>query len=336
MNDRLVLFRVDGTSAVGIGHLSRCLALAEALEELGVRSKFAGCFEDAARALLDPTPFERIDSEDWTADGLARLAQEHQPRGIILDDYRFGEEALHGVGAVARLILIDDFARLPTYRLCRVIVNFTVGATGLDYRDANAASKLLGPAHLLLRRAMRRAPRKQTAATTVRKVLLSFGGGESGELSIPVLRALLQVDGGLMLRLVTGRPVPAAAQELLGRFPNGAVHQRNLRDLAEAFAWADACVSGGGLTKYEAAFCGVPVAVVSRTAHEAEETRAFAAAGLAIDLGSADDPERLSRGLSQLVNDETLRHALVQRSSTTFPDDPTKRVATGILAALEA
>jgi UDP-2,4-diacetamido-2,4,6-trideoxy-beta-L-altropyranose hydrolase len=40
----LILFRCDGMAETGLGHVSRCVALAEALRECGFVSRFCGRF----------------------------------------------------------------------------------------------------------------------------------------------------------------------------------------------------------------------------------------------------------------------------------------------------
>jgi spore coat polysaccharide biosynthesis predicted glycosyltransferase SpsG len=108
-------------------------------------------------------------------------------------------------------------------------------------------------------------------------------------------------------------------------------------DLAADFAWADICVSGGGLTKYEAAYLGVPVGVLSQTSEQADETRRFASHGLALDLGLwCETGEReLRDGLARLYRDAGLRDALGATGLRIFPDDPTARAAESVGSVIE-
>jgi spore coat polysaccharide biosynthesis predicted glycosyltransferase SpsG len=107
-------------------------------------------------------------------------------------------------------------------------------------------------------------------------------------------------------------------------------------DLAEQFAWADACITGGGLIKYESAFMGVPAAAVAQNEGQDGETRALTRAGLVFDLGLADDRSdgELASALGSFLGDHDLRDSLAARARATFPDDPSARAAKAILGAV--
>ena len=337
-----VLFRCDGTVATGLGHLSRCLALAEALEELGCACAFAGSYTAGAVALLQGAdlPFGEVpslaesDAPSETLDQLDAI----QARAIVIDSYAISQDhiaALSGSGLSA--VLIDDFARFPDYP-CAVVLNFTVNAPQLPY-PPGGATYLLGPSYFLVRRRLRQLrSRLEPRSATVRRILIAMGGTDRHNLSLRIVEALQKIAPGLVVRVVAALQFGAAGEmtDLLSGFAASSGLVANQKDLAEEFSLADACISGGGLTKYEAAYLGVPGAVLSQTAEQAEETVAFSARGLAWDLGlgPAIEPAQLEGGLRQFLGDAELRAGLVQTGLATFPADSTLRAAKAIAGCL--
>jgi spore coat polysaccharide biosynthesis predicted glycosyltransferase SpsG len=318
------LFRCDGTRETGLGHVSRCLALAEALAEREIASIFCGAFDAPARRLLGEAgvPIEPARG----AEEVARLAHERACTGIVADSYVFDAaylEALATGRARASLLVIDDFAALSEYPEGALVLNFTVGAPQLEYRGRDLV-RLLGPEYLLVRRALtalrglgNRRPRR------ARRVLVAMGGGDLLGLSAGIAKALGSAAPDVAVRLPPGSYGDLPADVVL--LPGG--------QLAPAFAWADVCVTGGGLTKYEAAYVGAPPLVVSQTDLEAAETRQFADAGLGVDAGYGKrfDPQTLEETVRSYVCDVGLHNRLRRAAAAAFPADPTGAVA-GVFA----
>ena len=219
--------------------------------------------------------------------------------------------------------MIDDFAALSEYPDGALVLNFTVGAPHLEYRGRDLV-RLLGPEYLLARRALTtlRALRDKRSGRT-RRVLVAMGGGDLLGLSVGIAKALLSVAPDVAVRLAPGSygELPARVEGL----PDG--------QLAPGFAWADVCVTGGGLTKYEAAYVGAPPLVISQTDLEAAETRQFADAGLGVDAahGKHVDPRTLEEMLRSYICNLELHDYLRRAAAAAFPDDPTGAVA-GIFA----
>jgi spore coat polysaccharide biosynthesis predicted glycosyltransferase SpsG len=318
------LVRCDGTRETGLGHVSRCLALAEALAERGIASTFCGAFEAHARRLLGEAgvPIESARG----AEEVSRLASERACTGIVADSYEIDAAYLKVLAtgrARASLLVVDDFAALSEYPDGALVLNFTVGAPQLEYRGRDLV-RLLGPEFLLVRRALRALRALgHTRPRRARRVLVAMGGGDLLGLSVGIAKALRSAAPDVAVRLASGSygGLPADVELL----PDG--------QLAPGFAWADVCVTGGGLTKYEAAYVGAPPLVVSQTDLEAADTRQFADAGLGVDAthGKHVDPRTLEEMLRSYVCNVEVHNRLRRAAAAAFPDDPTGVVA-GIFA----
>lgn len=332
-----ILFRCDGTAETGLGHLSRCLALAEALTDASAACRFIGNYGDSGLALLSGAGMDSVPhaaGPDSDADLALTLhaAEEFAADLCLVDHYGIDDPYLVEVHAATPVWLIDDFGARSGYRrLCRGLLNFTVDAPNLPYPREDVRC-LLGPGYLPVRRALRElrsADRVPTAGG--RKLLIAIGGHDRFQLTTRIVETLIPEAADWEIRAIVGGSYEGREHlaDLLKHFASGSRVESNLPNLAEPFGWADLCLCGGGLTKYESAYLGVPVGVLSQTDEQADETVQFAAQGLAADLGRAEslEPERLLRWLNNAESHVALHRA----SREVFPLDPTGAAATEIL-----
>ncbi|MFK7894166.1 MAG: hypothetical protein AB8B63_25350, partial [Granulosicoccus sp.] len=132
----LVLIRCDATADTGFGHLSRCLGMAEAFEDLDVDSVFLGRFDDDGCQLIaasgfDYTLTEHIAGSDQDLQGILTNLRSVKVDACLLDTYCLSEHYLDALDreSVPTMVL-DDFGLLKHYG-CDVVINFTVDATNV-------------------------------------------------------------------------------------------------------------------------------------------------------------------------------------------------------------
>jgi len=184
---RFFLFLTHGGSRIGGGHLSRCLALAGAFEELGVPCLWA--VDPESRALLpegavaldrEEDPFalgaehlrsllfgvpSRFSLRSSEGDGASEApGSSARPgrgiRGILVDSYAPSLEWLRILAGKTPLVVIDDDRSRPVERVARVLINYNLNAEEIPYgesgwgevRGAGGAPRLLlGPRYALIR-----------------------------------------------------------------------------------------------------------------------------------------------------------------------------------------
>ena len=89
--DALLLIRCDANSDMGVGHVMRCIALAEAWIELGGRVVFAT--EQMPVKIIER--IEKLPARILTvqgAEGTAALARDLGARYAVIDGYHLGAE----------------------------------------------------------------------------------------------------------------------------------------------------------------------------------------------------------------------------------------------------
>src|SRR5271168_4272426 len=117
-----LLFRTDASLTMGTGHVMRCIALAQALQDAGGGAMFALAQSTAgidARLALESCEVFAVagvpGSEDDAAQTIA-LAREKQADWIVVDGCQFGEDyqrALKRAGFKA--LFLDDYGHAHHY-----------------------------------------------------------------------------------------------------------------------------------------------------------------------------------------------------------------------------
>ncbi len=331
------VFRCDATSDIGFGHLSRCIALAEAFRTCAVGSRFAGLFDAPAREQIGSAGFDCIELPFPvnSPDGERDFQPDERESFLVIDSYRADETFLANLKAAGRtVVLLDDFAALAAYP-CDVILNFTVAGPALEYPQGPVL--LLGPAFFPARRRlveMRPESATRDRGGPVRNLLVVVAGSDPRRIAERLVRLLRPHKAGLCLRVIAANDADNGID--LAEFAPGSQVVPRQPDLSAQLLWADACITGGGLIKYECAFMGVPAAAVAQNEGQASETRALANAKLVFDLGLADvrSDAQLADAMNEFLDDSDLRRGLTTKAAQTFPVDPSAHAARAILEAI--
>lgn len=122
MKPGTLLIRADANVSIGIGHVMRCLALAQAWEDAGGNAFFAIAEIPEALALrLKSNGFALLPIQatpGGSVDASATVAHASQLRAdwVVVDRDRFSNDFCDGIRVSGfRLLLIDDFAERETF-----------------------------------------------------------------------------------------------------------------------------------------------------------------------------------------------------------------------------
>lgn len=307
-----LLLRADAGPSIGVGHLSRCVALAEAAVARGWRVYLAGSVPGADWLLarlstLDVPVLEPMDVAVQAADLDADV--------VLVDHYGLGE--LPDVRAVARLVSLEDgpFGR----RAADVVVDANLAPTS---RPADGSPLVLaGPRFAPLRSeviAARRggSPRPGGAP----RVVVVMGGSAAADAVSAAMTALHRVDLPMTVRAISPSPLPAPD----GRF----AVEPPTPDLPALLAGADLVISAAGVTLLELCCLGVPAAIVQLADNQSAGYRAALDRGLAAGLGTAADLPAAAPTLRALLEDTERRAALSRAASSVVDGRGADRILT--------
>lgn len=289
MPDEVLLVRADASATIGVGHVMRCFALAEAWLETGGRVAFAMNDVPEGIAQRIARTGARIFHVDAPEDA-ARVAREVGATHAVIDGYHLGvahQEALAAAGT--RLLVVDDAGETAT-RAAAMVLNQNAHASPALYDSLGSAPELLlGLTFALLRSEFRHASAKRAVPDVAQRLLVTFGGADTAQLAPRALEALAPLDG-LDVLLVAGAANPSSSTL---RAPTGA--RANVRvetevdDMAEKMRWADLALIAAGSTSWELAASGVPMIAIVVADNQRGVGTAIGELGVGESLGAAAD-----------------------------------------------
>jgi len=315
-----IAIRTDSSTVIGTGHVMRCLTFAEILRRRGAQVYFicrdlpgniAATISDHGFGLhllpyegdaiaIDASlgEYERWltvepdrDAEQTVA---ALLERDFGADCLIVDHYALDADWQRLLRtATGYIMVIDD---LPDRRHdCDLLLDQNL-QTDPERRCAGlvrtGCRTMLGPRYALLRREFTDARRSlQRTYDSVRRVLIFYGGADTGNETGKALRALECLNrDGLCVDVVVGQ-VNAARQEIWDWCASRQIVEfhENVHDMAALMARADLAIGAGGTTTWERCCLGLPTIVTAVADNQVPISKAAATLGVVRYLGQSDN-----------------------------------------------
>jgi UDP-2,4-diacetamido-2,4,6-trideoxy-beta-L-altropyranose hydrolase len=271
--NRPLLIRADASSAIGVGHVMRCLALAQAWQDAGGRVMLlSATLPESLRERLQPDHLVPItlDAAPATqadADETRRLAHTVEATWVVVDGYGFGPDYYEYLRAGGlRVLALDDMSHQPRYPVDVLLnQNLSAGLSIYAGKIDDTTELLLGPHYSLLRREFRVASETMREPShTPRRVLISFGGGDAENFTARILANLIasgRIDLEVVVLAGAANPHVASLRESAASAPFACEVRASIENVAEAMTWADAAITAGGSTVWELASMTVPALI---------------------------------------------------------------------------
>jgi UDP-2,4-diacetamido-2,4,6-trideoxy-beta-L-altropyranose hydrolase len=302
-----VLIHVDGGPGVGLGHVTRCVALARQLSRQGHRVQIAF---DPELGFVDYVVGQGIEALSClaTAGAVREAAIVIGADRVIIDSYRWTVDDFRAVKGGWAVVAFDDEAvrELPV----DAVINGAPSAVELCYRTTLNTRLWLGPAYQVLRDDFRRMPpRKRIGAV---KQVIALVGGDDHQGLLPALSRLLDTaatSNSFVADVICG-PF-TSMPELIGLRQVSILC--NPTDLPDRMARADLAVSASGQTLYELARCGTPTIAFCSSPDQIHNLRALSKADVVWNAGNAASPDcakEIGAAITQLIGDATRRTAM--------------------------
>ncbi len=200
MKKTTVYFRADGNTQIGLGHLVRCIALAQMLHD---SFKIIFVCRDIPTEMVNELRkhafvLSQIENESFFFSEVSR----HDI--VVLDGYDFDLDYQKRIKLTGcKLVCVDDLHDQEF--LADLIINHAPGVSANDYRAQPNTQFALGPEFVLLRPAFLQHSHKRTKYANENKtILICFGGLDHENLSLITLKAVLDYAELKKIILITG------------------------------------------------------------------------------------------------------------------------------------
>ena len=343
-----IVFRADASIQIGTGHVMRCLTLADALRERGVRCTFicrlhCGHLLDMiaqrghhAVALphggttIHHRPADLAHAawlgSDWQSDA----QQTNEALGndnvdwLVVDHYALDhrwEQALRP--HCQNLMVIDDLA--DREHDCDVLLDQNLGRSPQDYDGLHKphTATYIGPLYALLRPEFAQL-RSQSLARRVepklKHLLITMGGVDKDNATGQVLKALrdCHLSTDLRITVVMGPRAPylADVQQQAAQMPRPNQVLVGVKEMAQLMADSDLCIGAAGGTSWERCCLGLPTLLLVLADNQLPGAQALEKAGAALVVGNAQNvsqvfEKRMQSGASVQLKNWSLAAAAV-------------------------
>ena len=338
--------RADADERIGIGHVMRCLALAQEWQQRGGRV----CLISA----LKSTPLlERVRSEDveiapilatpGSAADLQQTLEAARHSGaswLLLDGYGFTRDYMLGVQAAGlHLLLMDDLADRDLSGIEAVLNQNAYASEAMHAHCHPCPQLLLGTRHTLIRREFLAARRPRTTAQKANRVLITLGGADLPNFTLLVLRAMQLLRARrLNLRVVLGatnRHLQSLEAELPVLLATHDVELMvNPPDMPSLMHWSELTITAAGSTCWELCCLGVPQVVIETADNQRMMAPYLTRHRLAEVFGKLDETGlgEFSRRVADLLDNPVERERLAQAASSVIDGAGAERVVNYMVA----
>jgi CMP-N-acetylneuraminic acid synthetase len=279
LNRKIIVFNVSGYQEIGLGHVYNCLTLANQILNhrlIFLVDKKSGL---AYRKIAESN-FEVYQQQaDVLEDDVIRL----KPFLVVNDRLDTSRESVQRLkDNNIRVVNIEDLGEGA--RAADLVINAI-------YPEKEVLPRhYFGPDYFCAREEFLLHKEKEIEAS-VKKVLLSFGGVDPGNLTLKVLRAIhdycVQANVKIVIVLGLGYKNPGS----LKAFSDIEIHH-NVQSISDFMYEADMAFSSAGRTIYELALIGTPSIILAQNEREmshffASEENGFHHLGLGNAVGEA-------------------------------------------------
>jgi UDP-2,4-diacetamido-2,4,6-trideoxy-beta-L-altropyranose hydrolase len=323
-----MIFRADGNIKLGLGHIVRCLALADVLKNINqdIEITFITKYKEGKK-IIEAKKYEVTSPVDDEINQIRNLADEDT---LLLTDFLDTDNSyisrireLTGL----KVISIDNNTKLKRIN-SDILINANVFDEG-EKKVIGSTRYYLGPKYMILRKEFEEVHSEGTyIKDKVQTILVMFGGTDPRGFTIKVANALQNIHGEVRINLIAGPAFPHNGK--LNAFLSETNRKFDLffspENLIEIMKSADVAITAAGIALYELSALGVPSIVIPQAKHQEDIVKAFEKSGACINLGTYPSNKMIYKSTMMLMGSELLRKQLSENAKTLVDGGGTKRI----------
>jgi UDP-2,4-diacetamido-2,4,6-trideoxy-beta-L-altropyranose hydrolase len=267
-----VAFRVEGEPNIGLGHVMRCMALAQSFVTYGhevfffmsQRSQhFCGNRTDwQGEILAIPEAIADIDKTaelDW----LITQCTDLRVDWLVLDGYQFDQAYRYALQSNAFKLAIFDDMNNSGALYADMLINGALNAALHRYQlTAPKASLAIGQGYQVLRQEFLQPMNKKWSDR--KSLTLMFGGSDPPNLTLLALQSLSNVNASMPITIITGAAYAGLGDlsDLIKSSELDITHLHDCQHMAAVLVTTKLALSAAGGSQFELLACATPSILV--------------------------------------------------------------------------
>ena len=259
----MIGIRADGNDQIGIGHLSRCLSIAQKLRERGVEPCFI-CSKDSMIDCIQKMGFTIIisgsKSKEWSLPDEVDSVIRAKVSALIIDSYYVYEEVFSELHKITKIMFIDDLVRFD-YDV-DVIINYNIEASKHMYSNTQYTDRSVftGIEYFPIKYSLKK--KNKDINKEIRHVLITTGGTDPFHCTKTILSELLtdnnkEIKFWIIVGVFYAEEYKKELKESYSEYDN-VVFLNWGQNMEKLYCDSDLVIAPGSTTIYEALSFGVP------------------------------------------------------------------------------
>lgn len=268
-------FRVDGNGTLGLGHVMRCLSLADALRDIKIESIFLMSDSSTERIVRERGYQTIILSSKWDdySTGLGSLLSHlanMNAKWVITDSYYTTPQYFRSVHMLCKTAVISETEPTASMEDVDLFINYNLYAD--NYETQSIPFKCcLGIKYALLREEF-----KNVGIDTRQYILVLTGGSDPYNIATQLVRVLMPLIGEKTPIVVVSSSFNPNIEELRTVCNHKKICLlEDVRNMSAVMRHATLAISSGGSTLYELCACGIPTITYAFATNQMENVLEF-------------------------------------------------------------
>ncbi len=344
-----VYIRADGSALIGLGHLTRTLALAKLLKNIGfepifiirnISVKAINLIEKTnIQVLVIPSATESNEIDFDLEFKLLKSWVTNKSSILLIDHYGYKNYMFSKIKTIVdKLVVIDDFQPDRITSDIDLVINPNISANNINYKDLQKTTYLLGTKFALLRE-----PFIQVNNYTVNKecknILIVIGGTDNTNLTFSIIDLLIKI-GKLNITAVLGynfQDSKTVNIDVNNKYSE-IVFKKYISNMAQEIIKHDLAIVSASTISLETLSLGLPTLVINIIENQRAIYEELLNQRLAVGLGEGKDftkNRKKNEGkLKDILSNHEMRKLLSERSQQIINKKGSELVAQKILNLL--
>lgn len=268
-------FVANGNDTIGMGHIMRCIAIADILKstmDIFFISKYTEGIEFLKSKGYNVIEYNKLN-------GLYDF--------IVIDSYEISYKFFEFFKSYTKKLVYIDDLNLFDYNV-DIVINTSITANIIDYKLSSTKKYLLGSDYCILRKEFRDIERK-ALNKKVNNILITTGGSDSHNMTFNLLKFMVDKFDMLKYNVIIGQAFKNTDTlvKLASQNSNITIY-KSPSNMAYIMMKCDLAISASGNTLYELCCCGIPTISFILADNQIKFVKGFEEKGCIKNIGMWD------------------------------------------------